>query len=68
VVDKNPASIIVGPKLSKRLPEVVRSNDLDKGLSELNFAESFSGQRDALIFHLLYQTGTRRSELIEPKS
>jgi len=43
----------------------VRSSELEKGLSELNFSASFSGQRDALIFHLLYQTGTRRSELIE---
>ena len=63
----NPAQNISGPKLAKRLPKVVKAQDLRSGLSDSNFDASFEAQRDRLLFSLLYQSGLRRSELISLK-
>lgn len=63
----NPATKVSGPKLPKRLPQVVKESDLSVNLSLLEQDGSFSSVRDLLLFNLLYQTGMRRSELIQLK-
>jgi len=67
----NPSSKISGPKLPKRLPTVIREDNLQNGLNdhELEGQDScdFNTLRDLLIIQLLYQTGMRRSELINLK-
>lgn len=63
----NPAAKINGPKLSKRLPTVVRKDDIDRGLAALGEQDKFEAQRDLMMINLLYQTGVRRAELINLK-
>lgn len=63
----NPAAKINGPKLSKRLPTVVRKDDIDRGLAVLEEQNTFEAQRDLMLINLLYQTGIRRAELINLK-
>ncbi len=63
----NPAAKINGPKLSKRLPTVVRKDDIDRGLAALEEQDTFEAKRDLMLINLLYQTGIRRSELINLK-
>ena len=67
----NPSSKISGPKLPKRLPTVIREVDLERGFDLIDEDKSvekdFSTYRDELIIMLLYQTGMRRSELINLK-
>lgn len=63
-IDDNPATGISGPKLSKRLPQVMKESDVAKGLKELKLSDDFGSQRDLLLVNLLYQAGLRRSELI----
>lgn len=63
----NPAAKIQGPKLSKRLPTVVRKADIDRGLTLLEEEDSFASYRDLTMINLLYQTGIRRAELINLK-
>ncbi len=65
--DVNPATKINGPKLSKRLPTVVRKDDIDRGLALLEEQDSFEAKRDLTLINLLYQTGIRRAELINLK-
>jgi len=64
IVKTNPFSKITGPKMGKRLPEVVEEKKLNFLLDEMKFPEGFEGIRDRLIIELLYLVGLRRSELI----
>lgn len=64
IVKTNPFSKITGPKMGKRLPEVVEEKKINFLLDEMEFPEGFSGIRDRLIIELLYLVGLRRSELI----
>ena len=56
---------VLSPKMGKRLPHVVRADELDKLFEQLQFPEDFEGQRDRVVLELLYSTGMRRSELIQ---
>lgn len=62
-ISANPAGKVSGPKISKRLPQVIRKEEFKVGLEEQEHM-SFSDVRDLLIVEMLYQTGMRRSELI----
>ncbi len=64
IVKTNPFSKITGPKMGKRLPEVVEEKKLNFLLDEMDFPDGFPGIRDRLIIELLYLVGLRRSELI----
>jgi len=55
----NPARLVKGPKLSRRLPEVFTQSQMEKLLSE----ENTSLLRDRTIVELLYDEGLRISEL-----
>jgi integrase/recombinase XerC len=58
---------ITGPKTEKRLPTFVREQDISPSKLDTIFPNNVEGQRDQLLFELLYQTGIRLSELIELK-
>lgn len=66
LVSQNPASKIVAPKVKKRLPEVVRADDLQKDF-DWTICLDFEILRNHLVVELLYQTGMRRAELIALK-
>ena len=54
-------------KVSKRLPSFVDEKSIQNLLNHDFFPETFEGKTDYLIFEILYQTGIRRSELINLK-
>lgn len=68
-IDTNPASEILLPKIPKRLPEVVKSDEVQHiidGEDELLKSNSDNEQlmRDALIIDILYSLGIRRAEIV----
>lgn len=59
----NPLDRVLKPKISKRLPEFIEEERINRFLDEFSFGDSYSGLRNQLILELLYQTGIRRAEL-----
>lgn len=66
-MDKNPLSKISSQKISKRLPEFVAENDMDKMTTNDFYSDDFAGKRDEFMVELFYATGMRLSELINLK-
>ncbi len=64
ILESDQLSLVEGPKLGRKLPDFIRSADLDKLLDGDFFTEDFIGLRDRLIIELFYSTGIRLSELI----
>jgi integrase/recombinase XerC len=67
VVDKNPVDLVILPKVGKKLPSFVPEDKMDSLMNGDFFPETFQGLRDKLIIEVFYQTGIRRSELINLK-
>lgn len=65
-IKKNPVAPIKALKQSKDLPVFVPESDIEK-FEKIDFGNDFKGLRDQLIFELLYQTGMRRTELVNLK-
>ena len=63
----NPVDLVVAPKAPKRLPQILRHNELDLLFESLTDAVDFPSGRDRMLLELLYGTGMRRSELINLK-
>jgi integrase/recombinase XerC len=61
----SPVQKLKGPKIAKRLPEFVDESAMNRLMTIHPFEEDFNGQRDKLLLDILYQTGIRRSELIQ---
>jgi len=68
VVDANPASRVVLPKVGKRLPTVIDESEMRRLFELVEWGAEFEGVRDRLVMALLYQAGLRRSELIGLKT
>ena len=66
-ITRDPMLKVNLPKIEKRLPSVVRPENLDRLFSEIGFDHDFEGLRNRLILEMLYATGMRRSELINLK-
>jgi len=64
-VTGNPVSLIIAPKVKKRLPKALRSDELSRVQETLLNEQSFAEIRDDLIVNMLYATGMRRSEIID---
>ncbi len=67
IVQTNPTQKIIAPKKVKKLPEFLDEDQTGKLFSDLKFEEGFNGVRDKLVIETFYQTGIRRSELINLK-
>lgn len=65
-VPSNPMILVSNPKLDKRLPVFLYTNDLEQLLNSPNL-DNIYGIRDSLILELLYSTGIRVSELVNIK-
>ncbi len=65
-ISVNPMRLVSGPKKKKPLPYFVKDADMEGMLdAEIeNSGEDFRSVRDQLIVEMLYDTGMRRSELI----
>jgi len=66
-ISTNPVSAISSLKVNKRVPSFVAEKDLNILLDHDFFPDTFEGRTSSLIFEILYQTGVRRSELINLK-
>jgi integrase/recombinase XerC len=64
IVSANPASKIIGPKIGKRLPSVIRQNEIETLLDSIMTGKDFADVRDKFIITMLYSTGMREAELI----
>lgn len=72
IIPQNPVNNISKPKIPKRIPQYVKSKDLNVDILnesfENNAASDFEPMRNILIIEMLYQTGMRRSELVNLKN
>jgi len=68
VIQVNPASKIITPKIPKNLPVVVEDARLIQMLNDGDvFSDDFPGLRDKLVIEALFGTGMRLSELLGVK-
>ncbi len=63
-ISKNPASAIVSPKLSKRLPVYVEQEHMSTLLRDVDFGDGWKGRTGRLAVRMLYELGIRLSELV----
>ncbi|MCT4597651.1 MAG: site-specific tyrosine recombinase XerD [Vallitalea sp.] len=66
IIDQDPSSNLISPKIEKRLPEVLSMEEVDILLSQPNDNDC-KGIRDKAMLEALYATGIRVSELISLK-
>lgn len=66
-ISTSPMTTITAPKVSKRLPQFVKENDIDTLFSHVEFPDDWQGRTSRLILLLFYSTGMRLSELISLK-
>ncbi|MEX8547925.1 MAG: tyrosine-type recombinase/integrase [Mucilaginibacter sp.] len=65
LIEDNPMSKIQSPKTAKKLPVVIREENISHLLdNKENFENAFSGIRDKLVIELLFGTGIRLAELL----
>lgn len=60
----SPLTGLRGPKKKKPLPYVVKEEDMDRLLDDVDFGEGFKGLRDKAVIEMFYATGVRLSELV----
>lgn len=63
VLTKDPLAKVMAPKMSKKLPVFLNTNEVNRMLDDVEFPEGFWGIRDLLVLELFYFTGIRVSEL-----
>lgn len=64
VIANDPARTLRFPRLPRRLPRTLPSNDLAQALDRLARAEDRSAPRDRALLELAYSSGLRLSELV----
>jgi len=67
LIESTPMSIIIAPKISKRLPVYVEEKDMQTLFNYVEFSDDWQGKTEKLIIQLFYATGMRISELINLK-
>lgn len=60
----NPMGVLVSQKTGKRLPQFVEQKDLQRLWEDGLFGDDWNGRTEKLVLWLFYQTGLRRSELV----
>ncbi len=63
MLEKDPTELLSGPKLGRKLPEVLEVHEIDK-LLETFALNTDAGVRDRAMVELLYSSGLRVSELV----
>lgn len=66
-LEQSPMATIVSPKIPKRLPVYVEQKDTNTLFQHVEFPDTWAGKTDRLILAILYNTGMRRSELVNLK-
>jgi integrase/recombinase XerC len=67
VVEVNPVTGIITPKVNKRLPKYVEKDDMQTLFERVEFPDDMEGRTQKLAIELLYNTGIRQSELLNMK-
>ncbi|MEO7765867.1 MAG: tyrosine-type recombinase/integrase, partial [Ferruginibacter sp.] len=60
----SPMETIISPKIKKRLPRFVASDDINTLFNHIEFSNDWDGKTHRLLLQLLYNTGMRRAELV----
>ncbi len=66
LIDKDPATLLEAPRLSRRLPDVLNIEEIDALIAAIDLS-SESGERNKAILETLYSCGLRVSELVNLK-
>ena len=66
-VDVNPFNFVNPPKLEKKYPHILYSNQVEELLAENRKRDDVLASRDQAILELLYYSGVRASELVNIK-
>ena len=66
-ITATPMWSVITPKISKRLPEFVKEEDMQNMFRYLPFPDDWKGRTDRLLLMLFYQTGMRLSEQVNLK-
>lgn len=66
LIENDPTALIEGPKLGRKLPDVLSYNEIDALLSAIDLSTA-EGCRNRAILEVLYSSGLRVSELVELK-
>lgn len=64
LIDNNPAALLEGPKLGRKLPDTLEYHDIVKLLEAIDLSTP-EGARNRAILEMLYSSGLRVSELVE---
>lgn len=68
LVSENPMSKIQSPKLGKKLPVIIREENVSMLLNNQDiFEKNFAGIRDKLVIETIFGTGLRLAELLSLK-
>jgi integrase/recombinase XerD len=66
LIDKDPTTLIEGPKLGRKLPDTLSYPEIEKLLDAIDLSKA-EGGRNRAILEVLYSSGLRVSELVELK-
>lgn len=64
LIDKDPTSLIEGPKLGRKLPDTLSYPEIEKLLNAIDLSTP-EGGRNRAILEVLYSSGLRVSELVD---
>lgn len=67
IVQQTPMTVIISPKINRRLPMFVEEKDIQTYFKEAQFSDDHKGRTEELVLRMLYETGMRLSELIHLK-
>ncbi|MEL6986717.1 MAG: site-specific tyrosine recombinase XerD [Bacteroidota bacterium] len=63
LIDDDPSELLSGPKLQRKIPDVLSYEEINKILAAIDLSEA-TGQRNKAMLETLYSCGLRVSELI----
>jgi len=63
IIDHNPAELLEGPKLARKLPSVLSLEEIDEMIAQIDHSKP-EGARNRAIIETLYGCGLRVSELV----
>ena len=63
VIESSPAEFIEGPKIGRKLPEVLSTGEIDRIIATFD-PDSYLGVRNAAMMEAMYSCGLRVSELV----
>ncbi len=66
LIDKDPATLVEGPKIGRKLPDTLSYPEIEKLLDAIDLS-NLQGGRNRAMLEVLYSSGLRVSELVELK-